>query len=814
MSSSISVSGGQGITVNIVDAPPIVTEQMAASIEARVTAEAKALAAAESETNAGNSANAAAESAGESTASKEVAETKASESIAAAGVATTKAAEAEASKDAVEQAATVVAQNKSDVIDLRDETEILKNAAQQSEQNVSGALGRIEAQEHTSFVALTGKIIDHQDDGFVYYPQLIVMREGQGLQHINPSHADMVGDANVVTVDGVKYFRLPRQAGYINQHHYIDIAKWNESPKGNPLLSTSSATVPAGTENFVHLGDYLSGWYQSRYTFDIITGGELKVSHVNTTAIDDLQKPIYLAFGSPIVDDQDANYVYYPYALAMRYGESLSIIDPNHGDYSGDANIVTYNGAKHFRLARGTTGVSEHHYFDLSKWDLTPKQNPFRTTSGATIHGYSSQHAHLADSYYNRYQCGYEWERVVGGVTVSAVANRAAIDKLSDSVAAIKSGNSKILLPSKIYIVEGRGLPIYGNSILRERGNGLTYDLAIESKSAAGIPRTKYLRKDLELDSSWLGSSARVHLQDRTKPDQQHYLDVEVVNSPATTTATPSLSMIGDSLTNRHIALRVKALLNAAGGTTTTVGTIVSGGEPGEGREGWEVANYIGRDTDRSAQLIAKSSDNPSSLFKNPFLKLATTADKVAHPTWCFHSTRSNIETSWADDPTGDVYIFDYAYYLSEQGFAAPDLITIALSRNDVWNKAPAESAANIELGLEIMVTQIRAAAPSAKIAIIHETASSNTAGNADWEEYSDILLQKIAGYSGREAEDIYMLNVGAHLCADFNFPLAATTPDTQTGQITGTRTEYVHWGEHGKYQYAEVVFAWAMAMI
>ncbi|MCM3364218.1 hypothetical protein ACTQ5K_08705 [Niallia sp. Sow4_A1] len=81
----------------------------------------------------------------------------------------------------------------------------------------------------------------------------------------------------------------------------------------------------------------------------------------------------------------------------------------------------------------------------------------------------------------------------------------------------------------------------------------------------------------------------------------------------------------------------------------------------GEGKEGWEFANFIGLDnTYMGGNIITRSETGENTtLYQNPSLKLATEEEKVAHPTWYFRNTGANVEKSYAEDndKTGDFYI-------------------------------------------------------------------------------------------------------------------------------------------------------------
>ena len=163
---------------------------------------------------------------------------------------------------------------------------------------------------------------------------------------------------------------------------------------------------------------------------------------------------------------------------------------------------------------------------------------------------------------------------------------------------------------------------------------------------------------------------------------------------------------IGDSLTNRNLGNMIKNYLKTVYGMTdiTNVGTMTNQfDQKGEGREGWMFTNFIGKSwsTVAGTSIIPLTTKANGSVSTNPFVRVATSDD----------------DATKVYNYNGTGYIFDFANYLTVQGVEAPNVITIALSTNDISHSE--DYLTECENALKIMVESIRKALPSVKIGVI-----------------------------------------------------------------------------------------------
>lgn len=381
---------------------------------------------------------------------------------------------------------------------------------------------------------------------------------------------------------------------------------------------------------------------------------------------------------------------------------------------------------------------------------------------------------------------------------------------------------NRLLLPPKMFFIEDEILPLYKSNIFASVKKDLTSTLKTALIDSTK-PRFSYFYEDILLNGKELPTSFQIGVKQYNDQTKNYFKEIakESVSKTSKTGLTPKIINIGDSLTNRNVAQQLRDKLISYGVTPTFYGTMVNANMSGEGREGWEFENFIGMDnTYNTSPIVRQLEKGESTLTLNPFLKLATEADKSTNPKWCFRNTGSNQEVSYNDsiDKTGNFYIFDFAYYVSTQEIAMPDLVTIALSTNDI-SQDGIDALAQSRLALEIMIKQIKKVAPNCKIGVIPSPSWGSTdTGNQQWETYVATWIENcmtdVLNYQ-QSLSGIDIVPIWCHLNRDFNFPYSeAKDLSTINQSKIATRTEYIHWGESGKKEYTNALAAYVMNVI
>lgn len=212
--------------------------------------------------------------------------------------------------------------------------------------------------------------------------------------------------------------------------------------------------------------------------------------------------------------------------------------------------------------------------------------------------------------------------------------------------------------------------------------------------------------------------------------------DIVIVHGDVTTTRTIRYILFGDSTSASFMPSRILANLTNRGInniTLTPIGTAGGGYDKTEARSGWMYAQYIGYCT------VLNDGTTPIAEFPS-FLKLATSEDKVNHPDWCFTRTYTTREKTYQEviaeggDTSQDFYIFDFANYLSVNGFSTPDVVMMQMSINDLFVYGFNVDAYNIcAKAITIMTTQISAVSSSIKIVVSPSPITVDNYKRFDW---------------------------------------------------------------------------------
>lgn len=393
----------------------------------------------------------------------------------------------------------------------------------------------------------------------------------------------------------------------------------------------------------------------------------------------------------------------------------------------------------------------------------------------------------------------------------------------------------RMILPEDMYFRPSTPLALFKAPCLSAHLRAITsqIQLWLNTKGSSIADRFQHIGEVCKLDPSQLGADFEVGFRHESKPDVRYIKPItkHVAGAGALNGRSLKMLVFGDSLTETGMASAFKTNLEAQGATITPVGTyfsVWSDNLRGEGRGYWNYRSFIGKDNFSGgigSHTRSPGGKTDTTKFENPFLKLADATDKANHPDWCFRFTGADRELSYTEDPNkaGDFFIFDFAWYMAQHSVPAPDFITIALSTNDInldtGTYTKAERLQYMRLGLEVMVKQIKAAVPAVKIGIIPAPAWSSTSyGDSRWSdetsEWVEWCMKDVkvlqATYSG-----LYVVPVWPFMSEDWVFPYSSSTDLSSTNTTKKkTITDWVHFDEVGRLQYAEVVGAWVANVV
>ena len=391
----------------------------------------------------------------------------------------------------------------------------------------------------------------------------------------------------------------------------------------------------------------------------------------------------------------------------------------------------------------------------------------------------------------------------------------------------------RALMPNKLFFIEDRALPIYKDSVFSNPKNGLEKVRAwIDTNHAETIKRYVPVLQQTILNPQDLSNTIQFVYAHASVADKRYWKNIAVSKAPQSKLARNfNMLCFGDSLTQVGTPFTLKNKLESLGATVTPVGTFWSTESPNEmaseGRGWWNYREFIGKDNESGGIVHTRSEGGKTrtAKFENPFLKLATTQDKTDHPNWCFRFTGAQKELSYAEDvdKTGNFYIFDFDWYLTQHGVATPDFITIALSTNDINLDRGAYSRAEVlqfmQLGLEIMVKQIHKVLPNVPIGIIPCPAWSATVNgyatfSADTATWVELCFKKVVELKATHS-NLEVVPVHLHMNRDMGYPIVNSTSLSSDSDIqVGVISDWVHYDQVGRDQYAESVAGWLANVI
>jgi lysophospholipase L1-like esterase len=168
----------------------------------------------------------------------------------------------------------------------------------------------------------------------------------------------------------------------------------------------------------------------------------------------------------------------------------------------------------------------------------------------------------------------------------------------------------------------------------------------------------------------------------------------------------------------------------------------------------------------------------------------------------------------------------DFAQYLTDRGFDAPDWVIIGLGINDVFGQttdAGAAAAADAAFTLlDGLINSIKAADAGIKVALMIPSppaasqdafAANYATGQTRWRSKRNVLIwsrQLIAKYAGQEASRVYLLpsNVALDTVNNYDRSAAAPVNSRATSVMIARQNNGVHPGVTGYQQLADSIWA------
>lgn len=374
------------------------------------------------------------------------------------------------------------------------------------------------------------------------------------------------------------------------------------------------------------------------------------------------------------------------------------------------------------------------------------------------------------------------------------------------------SGSNPIV-GKELFMVTGRPLSVYPLNLTGGRDDTPIKGGFYSLKGSDNLPYFVEGADQITIDPARCGTTGGIVFR-RTGPggdkEARLSIDVSLKISAAAKTGSPKILAIGDSITNGGMPRAIDRKLQAMGVTATWMGTInttdtyfsenATDGLPGEGRGGRSFGDHIYKRTvnmvpvtDVPAYLAG---DKASKIGKNPFIRPSTGGD--------------------ASNLIFNGYVFDFAQYRTNYlAGVSPDIVLIGLGTNDRVFQNDANAVADALDGLRVMMTQIRAALPSAKIGwwIPPSPRSHQIEGPTQgaWARQQKIIRHNVAWLLANGDANMHVVPTWAHISPEVGWWQGLATPGASDNVRKSSIFDVIHFGPDPaplREQCAETLFA------
>lgn len=410
----------------------------------------------------------------------------------------------------------------------------------------------------------------------------------------------------------------------------------------------------------------------------------------------------------------------------------------------------------------------------------------------------------------------------------------------------------EIVVPPYLFGVEGRETNLYTDNI--HLADAADYHHNIDSSGAVGAQQAERY--------TWTPAGAlaagtltvTVHDKRTGAAAVSKIMQQRAAAANAGAGQTKSLLVIGDSLINAGVI--TQTLLDIAAADVMGITLLGTRGSPPnwhEGRGGWSVNDYctVGRTYYKFtvAGIVTPPAINSSKYSNNGAVYTVQEYTLVGGAgtitcsvdsggasqaagtlTKTFGAGDAEIAFTASEAVSGNPFWIggqlNFAQYLTNAGYAAPDWVSIALGINDIYaqtDDVAASAAADAAFAkLDLLIASIKTASASTKIALLIPTppAASQDAfganygtGQTRWRDKRNILIwarQMILKYAGQEANRIYLVPSNLGLDTDNNYPRAAAEPvnSRNTAVQVSRQNNGVHPDASGYRQIADQLWA------
>lgn len=312
-------------------------------------------------------------------------------------------------------------------------------------------------------------------------------------------------------------------------------------------------------------------------------------------------------------------------------------------------------------------------------------------------------------------------------------------------------GDNRFIFPSELFLVENEDYIIRTDNIVYTPNENATYEF--------GGLNTYSSSKTQLLISPSIAVTYPSRISGIINQNTSESLLQEVsvkISSQTKTNKTPTVLLMGDSITNRSVGYRCNQYLKKYGVIPKNIGRLTNGGGVmGEGREGWRWTDFAGTTVNSNGEKIINQTNSP---FIN------------------------------------DSGVFDFNYYMTNNSYSGVDIVTLALGVNDISNYSAIPNAvsnytieqiiANAKTSMKIMIDSIQAYDDTIKIGVVPPFVSGtgNTARRAREAKFIEEQINYLKTFNNVHIMGNYLG------CSTKSGKLGNSTAGTKVNNINETR--------------------------
>lgn len=415
-----------------------------------------------------------------------------------------------------------------------------------------------------------------------------------------------------------------------------------------------------------------------------------------------------------------------------------------------------------------------------------------------------------------------------------------------------------LVMPPKIYVLANLQAHIYPEHLLPEAHELYLHDVTC----TLGKQMKRGWVYDVPTSQAASNNSLTWAIADRQTGAIITSASTTVVVAPQTTSGTKNVLVIGDSYINAGVI--TQRLLDIAATDplkVNLIGTRGTGSNKHEGRGGWKVADYAGaglsnyrftvsgvttvpainsttytfNGTTYLVQEVAISGGSgtiTASVYGGPVPTTVGGAGTLTKANAGIGDS-SIAFSNWVELTGNPFWIsgaLNFSQYLTSNSLTTPDVVIIELGVNDCFSltsDAAVETLTTTAFSqLDSLIASIKSANSSVKIGLAIPSVYANqdgfgtsyACGQTAWRAKRNIVTwnrKLIAYYSGKEAQNIYLVASGLNVDTENNFPVTnpAVAINSQNSNTVVMQNNGVHPADSGYKQIGDALFAFLKAI-